>query len=354
MGLTIDRQRADDRFNEALLLARSGDDLPDEWTLTVRRIGRMSSATFTPLLGTALLAKATDDRIDAFSLHASTSHKGYSARSLAKNVLVPRCVAEGIDLRTRGAEPLNNSPFYKERKVHAGLNVSERTRQELEELCQALEAVDFLSRDAALAALAAFIRVRIEDGRSATVVPIGAGTMPLTELVALTAQFTNADLEGGKRGQALAAAGLDLVHEDVRSGAINDPSVRAPGDAIVYDAGVAVLAAEAKQKPVVPSEILQFSDRLATAAIGKGLYLALAPHQPDLGSLDLSTQIASRHGVAMSIITDVEELVTTALIWSRVGLDTGLSQFPALLMRRLVEFDCDQAGIDEWASHFPE
>lgn len=354
MGLTIDRERAAERFSEALTLARSGRELPAEWISTARRIGQMSSATFTPLLGTALLAKGTDDRIDAFSLQASTSHKGYSARSLAKNVLVPRCVAEGIDLRTRGAEPLNNSPFYKERLVHTGLNVSDRTREELTELCDFLALVDFLTEDEAVPALAAFLRVRIEDGRSATVVPIGEGTMPLPELVALTTQFTNARREGGKRGQALAAAALDLVHDDVRSGAINDPSVRAPGDAIVHASGGAVLAAEAKQKPVAPSEILQFSDRLATAEIGKGLYLAISPSQPALDAQGLAEQIASRHGIAMSIVTSIDDLLTTAVIWSRAGLDDALRQFPKLLMQRLVEFDCDQEGINEWVAHFPE
>lgn len=354
MGLTLGRAKATEQFDQALRIARSEEEVPAEWVGAAHEVGQMASATFTPLLGTALLAKATDARIDAFSLQASTSHKGYSARSLAKNVLVPRCVSEGIDLRTRGAEPLNNSPFYKERLVHTGLNVSDRTREELEELCELLARVDFLTEDGAVQALAAFLRVRIEDGRAAAVVPIGEGTMSLGELASLAAEFTNAELEGGKRGQAMAATCLDLVHDDVRSGAINDPSVRAPGDALVYEDGSVVLAAEAKQKPVMTSEILQFADRLAAGGIGKGLYLALAPSQPDLDARALSEEIAARHGVAMSVITTVDDLVRTALVWSSRGLDDGLRRLPALLMHRLVEFDCDQAGIDSWAGYFPQ
>ncbi len=354
MGLTLDRAKATEQFDQALQIARSEEEVPADWVSAAREVGQMASATFTPLLGTALLAEATDARIDAFSLQASTSHKGYSARSLAKNVLVPRCVAEGVDLRTRGAEPLNNSPFYKERLVHRGLNVSDRTREELEELCEVLARVDFLAEDGAVNALAAFLRVRIEDGRAAMVVVIGEGTKALRDFASLATDFTNAELEGGKRGQAMTAACLDLVHDDVRSGAINDPSVRMPGDALVYEDGSVVLAAEAKQKPVMASEILQFADRLATGGIGKGLYLAVAPNQPDLDAHVLSEEIASRHGVAMSVITSVDDLVTTALVWSSNGLDDGLRRLPALLMHRLVEFDCDQAGIDSWASHFPQ
>ena len=352
MGLTLDKTRARSKFEDALALARSAEPIPEKWTTIARRVGGMSSATFTPMLGTALLAKATDERIDAFSLQAATSHKGYSARGLAKDVLVPGCVAEGIDLRTRGAEPLNNSPLYREPKVHRDLKVSDRTRAELEELCDALEQVDFLTEDLATPAFAAFLRVRIEDGRSASVVPIGESTKPLSELVALTLEFTNADLEGGKRGQALVAACLDLVHDDVRSAAINDPSVHTPGDAVVHTGDAIVLAAEAKQKPVSPSEVLQFADRLATEGIGKGLYLAIAPNQPTLPTADLSSQVATRHGVALTVITEPSDLLTAALIWSSSGLDQGLRRFPTALMERLVEFDCDQVGIDAWASHF--
>lgn len=352
MGLKLNKANAANKFEEALLLARSTEEVPERWTSIARSIGEMSSATFTPLLGTALLAKATDDRVDAFSLQTSTSHKGYSARSLAKDVLVPHCVTEQIDLRTRGAEPLNNSPFYREPKVHVGLKVSERTRAELAQLCEALAQVDFLTADIAVPALAAFLRVRIEDGKSASMVPLGDTTRPLSELVALAVEFTNAETEGGKRGQALVAACLDLVHEDVRSAAINDPSVHAPGDAIVRADGVVVLAAEAKQKVVSPSEVLQFADRLATAGIGKGLYLAIAPNQPALPTAELTGQVASRHGVALIVITDPSDLLTAALIWSSSGLEGGLHHFPSSFMERLVEFDCSQDGINEWASQF--
>ncbi len=354
MGLTIDKSKATARFNEALVIARSGEPVPELWTTIARSVGRMASATFTPLLGTALLAKSSDDRVDAFSLQTSTSHKGYSARSLAKEVLVPRSVAEQIDLRTRGAEPLNNSPFFREPKVHALLKVSERTRVELAQLCDALAQVDFLTEADAVPALAAFLRVRIEDGRTATTVPLAASITPLPELVALSVAFTNAETEGGKRGQALVAACLDLVHEDVRSGAINDPSVNAPGDVVVHAEGVIVLAAEAKQKPVGPSEILQFAERLATSGIGKGLYLAISPNQPALAASELTAQVATRHGVALTVICDCADLLTAALIWSSKGLEGGLADFPLALMNRLVEFNCSQVGINEWASHFNE
>ena len=50
------------------------------------------------------------------------------------------------------------------------------------------------------------------------------------QLLEAAVQFTDEDSEGGKRGQALAAAAFDLVFDDVRMGRINDPSRRFPGD----------------------------------------------------------------------------------------------------------------------------
>jgi len=47
--------------------------LPEEWLERTRRVGKAQNATFTPMLGTALLAKATDDHIDALSLREDES-----------------------------------------------------------------------------------------------------------------------------------------------------------------------------------------------------------------------------------------------------------------------------------------
>src|SRR4051812_10492432 len=97
MGLTIDKHKATERFAEALALARSGAPLPEGWIDRTQKIGMAKSKTFTPVLGTALLAKATDRFVDVLSLREGESHKSYSARSLAKEVLVPCCVEARID-----------------------------------------------------------------------------------------------------------------------------------------------------------------------------------------------------------------------------------------------------------------
>ena len=75
MGRRVNAAEARAKFAEALALARADAELPKGWIERTERIGKARSKTFTPGLGTVLLAKATDGWIDAFSLREGESHK---------------------------------------------------------------------------------------------------------------------------------------------------------------------------------------------------------------------------------------------------------------------------------------
>src|SRR5690348_3791193 len=98
MPLSLDYSEARRRFQEALLLAESDQPLPEEWLQRTRRVGFSPNKTFVAMLGTALLAKATDERIDALALKARSGPTGYSARTLCTDVLVPSAVRAGVHL----------------------------------------------------------------------------------------------------------------------------------------------------------------------------------------------------------------------------------------------------------------
>ncbi|MFI8005985.1 restriction endonuclease, SacI family [Streptomyces sp. NPDC086010] len=234
--LIVHKGQAQAKFLEALALAQAeGEELPSEWISRARQVGHASNSTNTPLLGTALLAKATNKDINALALQTKV-HRGYSARGVAKGVLVPMCVEHQIDLRTTGAEPLNNQPFFAKPQVVKDLIPESKTtaRSELEYLIQCLEAADYLEGESALYALAAFLRVRIEDGNKATVLALTGSVLTLPVLSRLVREFINVNREGGRRGQALVAACLDLVHPGmVHADAINDPSRKIPGDVAI-------------------------------------------------------------------------------------------------------------------------
>ena len=160
MGIRVDKKLAHQRFDDALELARSSASLPQEWIDRTNRIAEVSSMTFTPMLGTALLAKATNDAAGALTLKATAAHNAYSARGICHDVLVPRCVKEGINIRTTGKEPLNNQPFFRYDVVDRSMRVR-ASAEELDLLVKSLEQADFLRNEDALRAFAAFLRARI-------------------------------------------------------------------------------------------------------------------------------------------------------------------------------------------------
>ncbi|MFI9774621.1 restriction endonuclease, SacI family [Streptomyces sp. NPDC051956] len=372
--LSVHKGQARSMFLEALALAQGDDNLPEEWIARTRRVGHASNATNTPLLGTALLAKATNKDVNALALQTKV-HRGYSARGVAKDVLVPMCVEHEIDLRTTGAEPLNNQPFFAKPQVIKDLIPENKlvARRELEYLIQCLEAADYLEDESAVHALAAFLRVRIEDGNKATVLELQGNALKLPVLSQLARDFINVNREGGRRGQALVAACLDLVHPGmVYADAINDPSRKVPGDVaievpsqpqastqetifpvettqpLVPADRVVVLSAEAKQKVVTQSEILQFVERLAAAGIGKGLYVAVEPNQADLEVSELVKKAQERNGIALEVITDPKRLLENAVQWSPLSLGECLETFPQLLVQRLRDFHCGKDSQHEW------
>lgn len=347
MGITLDKSAARERFAEALAVARGADDLPEDWLERTDRVGRAFSRTYTPVLGTALLAKATDSRVDAFSLQAGASHRSYSARGLAKDVLVQLCVRSGIDLRTKNREPLNNQPFFGQSRVTPHLKVHARSRGDLEYLCSCLERADFLDRDGALAALAAFLRVRLAASTGGPVLELTA-SVALPALLDITSSFIIANTEGGRRGQAFVAAALDLVFEDVRTRRVNDPSRKMAGDVQVLDAAGIVMAIEVKQRQVSEEEVLQFADRLAVDEIARGGVCIFTGELCGLSPRHMWEMAHAGPGVDLFVIDDASEFLLQAFRWSQLELNAALDRFAQRMLARLEALESTERGRSQW------
>jgi hypothetical protein len=80
MTIRLDYASAKNRFSDALELAKSNEELPVEWLESTRKISESPSRTFIAMLGTELLAKATDPRVDTFALKVRAFPNAYSAR----------------------------------------------------------------------------------------------------------------------------------------------------------------------------------------------------------------------------------------------------------------------------------
>ncbi|WP_435271963.1 restriction endonuclease, SacI family [Streptomyces parvulus] len=107
----IARQTLDEVFRQAM----EATSLPESW-LHLSRSLRQEEAprTYTPALGTALLARTLDETVDPRSIKQQTHNaRSYSARTLCHRVLVPASVKLGFNLNTAGREPFNNQPFFR-------------------------------------------------------------------------------------------------------------------------------------------------------------------------------------------------------------------------------------------------
>ncbi len=346
MGVRLDYTLAEERLNAALELATSNEELPEEWLERAARVGLSNSLTFTPMLGTALLAKATDDHVSALALKEGAAHNAYSARGIGHKVLVPFAQRHHINLRTTGAEPLNNQPFFRYEVVDRDMKVKAGSQQDLYYLVECLEHADFLRSDNALLALAAFLRVRILDAATELVGLDLPGILPLRDLFSATQAFVIRDAEEGRRGQAFAAAALDLVYEVVETKRVHDPSRNWPGDVGAYDSrGKLILSVEVRQKRVADEDVSHFARRLASAGVRRGAIFALAVGQEMLTPTE---ELAARLSLQLEMIAGVQQVLKTCVLMSRYSMDEVLEQFPRQMLRRLYELECRPSTLDQW------
>jgi len=349
--LRIDRVAATERLNQALQLSEQSSRLPPEWIERSRCISQAASGTFVPVLGTALLAKATDPRVDPTTLKSRASDRAYSARGLAKDVLAKCCKQAGIDLGTGGDEPLNNQPFLSAERITLDLNVHQNVRADFAYLVETVRKIDSLDADQALAALSAFLRVR-RDVPPSVEVDLSGRTVDLLELLQRTSAFVGADPEGGKRGQAFIAATLGLVFEEVRTKLVNDPSRGWPGDVGVIQGRHATLAAEVRQKPVGGEDVLGFVSRCARRDIRRAVVAALAGNQLPLPIAELQAKAWRDHGVSLTVWLSVEQVLQAALVLTHLSVPDALLKFPRLMLERLRELRVSREGLTAWAAVF--
>jgi hypothetical protein len=354
MPIRLDYDVSTVRFEEALKLARSDDPLPQGWLDRASKVSESPSRTFIAMLGTALLAKATDPRVDPFALKTRAFPTAYSARALCKDVLVPCAVEAGVHIGTTGREPLNNQPFFRHECVGPEMRVRPSVRPHLNYLCECLAAMEKLDRPQALKALAAFLRVRLQQG-PATAAPLRVErTLGVAELIAAVSRFISEDPENGKRGQALVAAALDLVFQDVRTTRVYDPSRHWPGDVVVFEDSAMTLSVEVKQRPATVTEIIQFAARCAEMGVHRAIAAMLHPEQPLLEIDELREEAWRRHAVHLSVLEGAAATLVSSLTWTRQPLWAALGAFPQLMASRLQELEASADGQAQWASLFEE
>lgn len=357
--MKIDKELAERALNDAFRASRETSDVIHRTTRIERLVAACEGAAKTHIafLGTAILAKAVDLTVDAFAVkHSAFDPKkqsgAYSARSLAHGVLVPFATEFGIDLGVSGREPLNNQPYFRMNRVDDNTPVLGSSKAAMEVLKQILLELNSLkTRDAAMAALQAFLKVRTKRRRSDARGPEQV-SLSADELLALIKQFTGSNSEGGKRVQAVVAGLLDVFAGDGRvdAGRINDPSRHYPGDIVVYSEekpDQIEKAFEVRDKVVTLADILIFGARCTKEGVREIAVAALSLKQTEIDALRVS-KWASDQQVSVTVFSTWEEIVKQTLFWSPTPGPEAAAEAAIAIRRRLIEVEVSENGVREW------
>ncbi len=348
MGIKLEDQALLLTLDDALALARSTEELPAVWIARVERLGGLGIKTYIAALGGALLAKATDPRVDSLAQDGAAGARGYSLRKAAE--FLAQQNNGRFHLGAEGRWPLNNRPFLGgPARIDEFTKISGKARPAYEAFLDALRDLNRLERTEALAAFAAFLRVRMEVQEAEREAVRASrridSELALGDLIGIVDRFVRAVPEGGRRAQALAGAVLDCGFEDVELQPINSPH---PGDVRVLSKGQIILAVEAKQLPVseaVPSE-------LSREAGGLGADLALLVvisegHAP-LDRDRVQREVLRDDGALLVVCESVLELVSSVAVFSGTPAFKIEEDLPGAFAARLREIGASEKGQDEW------
>ena len=160
MGISLSGDQLLLVLDESIARARNDESLPELWTRRVERIGDLGVRTYVAALGAALLAKATDPRIDSLAQDQKAGPKGYSLRMVGEFLALHN---DGrFHMGVTGRWPLNNSPFLRgPARIDEFTKISSRSRPSYELFRDCMVDLNRMSAEEARAAFSAWLRVRM-------------------------------------------------------------------------------------------------------------------------------------------------------------------------------------------------
>jgi hypothetical protein len=354
--VTINKDRARSLLFEQAAKAMAGYVDP-AWEEAIRAFSSACDEagvkTHIAFLGTAILAKCVEPSVDVFAHKLDKGERGYNARALCHEVLVPNAPELDVNLGATGREPLNNQPYFRSDRVSRDMIVRKKFEPIVGQLCDILDRVQFARDDEARQALRAFIIVRRRFGARYSDKAIDAVTVPLQALVSAIEAFVADQSEGGRRAQAVVAGLMDLFAgvERVVVRRINDPSRSTPGDVSVRSADGWERALEVRDKPVTREDLYILTRRCAEAGVSDAFMIAVASTQPEVPVLEAQAW-ATERGVALSVFFGWDELVRQVLTWSPDPTLAAASVLPEFVRVRLIELEVEPASVEAWTRSF--
>ena len=348
MGIDLPKERLGLVLDEAIAVARSDEAVPRLWVQRVERLGSLRVRTYVAALGAALLAKATDDRVDSLVQDLSAGPRGYSLRTVAE-FLAERNSGR-FHMGAQGRWPLNNRPFLGgPPRIDEFTKINRRARPSYELFRDCLVDLNRMRADEARRALAAWLRVRIavkeadlDAGRQTLRLTTGLSARDMVEAVE---RFVREDPEGGRRGQAFVAAALDCVFTEVVLQSINDPT---PGDVRVLQDGQLTCVVEVKQVPVDESAALELADNARSLGASLALLVVMADRHQPLDREQLRRRALADTGVLVEVVESARELLGAVAVFSATPLEQIVGHLPSRYALRMRQHEVSEHAQRRW------
>jgi hypothetical protein len=353
MTVSLRAQDLEKTLEDAYLLASSNAALPNTWLARAEQLANSPSVAFIAAVGSVLLAKATDARIDALVIQEQEGSAGaFSLRGPAK-VLGMKRHAYGYDIGSSSdRDPINHGTLIGSMRWDVALGrITARHKPFFQVILQWLGEVNGLSKEQALEALAAYIRVRqaVLPGAAATRLPaMLAQTPELHDLVEALEAFVLADPEEGARGMALVAAAFRAAGLDAGLASRNDPRRI---DVPINRSGTLVIACEVKQEDTGEAVADTLARDASSAGVRRALLAVLRPGKLVRFDRASVVQRAERaHGVVLRTTYGVRELLHEAVIIGPSEVGAYCASLPREYADALREIRVDEGSVDTWVA----
>lgn len=353
MAITLRADGLEQALERAYVLAIGNDELPAAWISRAEKLASSPSVAFIAAVGAVLLAKATDERIDALVIQAREGSAGAFNLRAAATALGAKKRAFGYDIGSSSdRDPINHGTLVGSTRWDVALD---RIRADHKPFFQLiitwLVDVNRMSRDEATKALAAYLRVRraVAPGAAAARVPGQVGNAPtLDALVDVLDGFVRADAEGGARGMALVAAAYRAAGYEAVLPSRNDPRRI---DIHIKRDGVLVIGSEVKQVDTTEAT----ADTLAVDAIDAGVHRALLAVLPpgvlvDFDRTGVVRRAEREHGMVLRVVAGTRELLHEALSAATVEVDAFCAGLPRAFADALADIRVADETSETWAA----
>lgn len=329
-----------------------GDSLPaelPEWNETLDRLYEdRCPRTYLGVLATTLVARMLSPTVNVAKIKKGQDPEAYAAPSIAKMV-IPFAKNQGINLRSTSSQVMNGQPFMSKSEITADMT----TTPAFSVFYEAVQHVQASTPSEAERVLALLFQRGRQVGAKAggLALDLAGDEWAFADAVLpALGEFVDRHSEGGKSGQALAAAVLDTLYgaDVVRMKKINDPSFSSPGDVTVGEP--AWLSCEAKQVPVTTGTLEAFGDDCLHAGIRRALYMALDNwrYPANIDSAKLNKQFG--HRMQFDVLTASVDVLNLVRAYSPGTPADQMRALASALLSRLGEIGCSNQTMEEYVA----